>query len=88
MGDARLVVPRRAALRNAGPGADFRNLAAAVTATVIAFAYLEIMTNEPMHPGGLLAAMAAIGAAGGAWAIARGRTDGLTAGAGLPWARR
>jgi len=39
---------------------------AGLTAIALSFASLLIMINEPIHPGGLLAVLAAIGAVGGA----------------------
>jgi len=41
-------------------------------ASVLTFASLLIMISEPIHPGGILALLGAVGAVGGAWAIERG----------------
>lgn len=50
-----------------------RSLIAALGATILTFGGLLIMINEPIHPGGLLAFLSAVGAVGGAAALSRGR---------------
>ena len=50
-----------------------RSRTAAAAAAGLAFVHLWNMTSEPSHPGGLLALLAATGAAAGAWAIRRDR---------------
>lgn len=62
-----------------------RRFIAAIGAAVFTFGALLVMINEPIHPGGLLAFLAAVGAVGGAWLIERGRTSAfamLTGGIG------
>lgn len=49
-----------------------RSTIATAAAGVLTFGALLIMINEPIHPGGLLAFLSALGAVGGAWAIERG----------------
>ncbi len=55
----------------------------ALGAAALTFAYLETMSFEPPHPGGLLVLLVALGAVGGGWAIERGRPGWLAGGAGL-----
>lgn len=50
-----------------------RSAIATAATAVLTFGALLIMINEPVHPGGLLAFLSALGAVGGAWAIERGR---------------
>lgn len=60
-----------------------RNLVAALTTSALSFSALLIMINEPIHPGGLLALITAIGAVGGAFALAKERYRTLVILSGL-----
>lgn len=49
-----------------------RSTFATLTAIALTFGSLLVMINEPIHPGGLLAMLTAIGAVGGALALEKG----------------